>query len=74
MLRVLGLFSESLDLESNSVSEPDDDDDDDDAGDESRASAASSFSLDWDSVLDSEYEPLFLKCLTLIDPVEARVV
>lgn len=78
LLRVLGLFSESLDLESNSVSEPDDDDDDldddDDAGDESRASAASSFSLDWDSVLDSEYEPLFLKCFTLIDPVEARVV
>lgn len=72
--RVLGLFSESLDLGSVSVSEPDDDEDDDDDEDswDAATTATSSLSLDWDS--DSEYDPLFLKCLTLMDPVAARVV
>lgn len=72
--RVLGLFSESLDLGSVSVSEPDDDDEDDDDEDwwDAATTATSSLSLDWDS--DSEYDPLFLKCLTLMDPVAARVV
>lgn len=73
--RVLGLFSESLDLGSVSVSEPDDDDEDDDDEEDSwdaATTATSSLSLDWDS--DSEYDPLFLKCFTLMDPVAARVV